>query len=87
MADSYLSKINDLNNSSLTLVFYEKDKVFTYFCGYTRANTKKIGGYFMEEKRLAEVVHLAKEDEEEAITELLRRSDPLIMSIHHHYFS
>ena len=40
----------------------------------------------MEEKGLAEVVHLAKEDEEEAITELLRRFDPLIMSIHHHYF-
>ena len=34
----------------------------------------------MEEKGLAEVVHLAKEDEEEAITELLRRFDPLIMS-------
>ena len=40
----------------------------------------------MEGKGLAEVVHLAKEDEEEAITELLRRFDPLIMSIHHHYF-
>ena len=40
----------------------------------------------MEEKGLAEVVHLAKEDEEEAVTELLRRFDPLIMSIHHHYF-
>ena len=40
----------------------------------------------MEVKGLAEVVHLAKEDEEEAITELLRRFDPLIMSIHHHYF-
>jgi len=36
----------------------------------------------MEGKGLAEVVHLAKEDEEEAITELLRRFDPLIMSIH-----
>ena len=30
----------------------------------------------MEGKGLAEVVHLAKEDEEEAITELLRRLDP-----------
>ena len=35
----------------------------------------------MEEKGLAEVVHLAKEDEEEAITELLRRFDPLMRTM------
>ncbi len=40
----------------------------------------------MEDKGLSEVVHLAKENDEEAITELLRRFEPLIVSIHHHYF-
>ncbi len=40
----------------------------------------------MEKKELSEVVHLAKENNEEAITELLKRFEPLIASMNHHYF-
>lgn len=40
----------------------------------------------MEERSLVEVVHLAKEKDEEAIEELLRRFDPLIAAMTHRYF-
>lgn len=40
----------------------------------------------MEKKELSEVVHLAKANNEEAITELLKRFEPLIASMNHHYF-
>ncbi len=68
--DSYFFKQTIRTLIFKSLFFYEKDKVFLRnFCGYTRADTK-IERHFMEEKGLAEVVHLAKEDERQS-SELL----------------